>query len=309
MSVLVLGAGAVGLSVAAKLSAVTRVHVVCRKRYAEVVAKRGLVLSGIWGEGVYRFSAAENIPTNRDFSYILITTKAVDTEEICAQYADLLKQAEVVSLQNGIGNEEIISRYSDRVIGGTIITGFEWQGEGSIRVTVEAGAVKLGRFPHGVDPAVRDLVGLFNAAGIRAEESEQIQVDLWAKTLYNCALNPLGAIMEVPYGDLAHPDAWQIVESVVREVYAVLGKAGITLPWQDARAYLEYLGAYQLPATARHRSSMLQDIQNKRRTEIDFINGAVVGRARRYGLRAPVNETLARLIHFKESIQSGGHVS
>jgi 2-dehydropantoate 2-reductase len=309
MSVLVLGAGAVGLSVAAKLSTITSVHAVCRKRHAEAIANRGFVLTGIWGDEIYHFSAAENVPPHWDFSSIIITSKSVDTEEICAQHADLLRHAEVVSLQNGIGNEEIISRYTDHVIGGTIITGFEWQGDGVVKVTVEAGPVKLGRFPRGVDSAVHDLVNLFNVAGIRAEESEQIQGDLWAKTLYNCALNPMGAIMEVPYGDLAHPDAWKIVEWVVNEVYAVLEKAGIPLPWPNAEAYLEYLGTYQLPATARHRSSMLQDIQGGKRTEIDFINGAVVSRAQTWGLNAPVNEVLTRLIHFKEFIRSGGRPS
>jgi 2-dehydropantoate 2-reductase len=307
MSVLVLGAGAVGLSIAAKLSTITSVHAVCRKRHAKAIADRGFVLTGIWGNAVYHFSAAENVPPEWDFSSIIITSKAVDTEEICAQHADLLRRSEVVSLQNGIGNEEIISRYTDHVIGGTIITGFEWQGDGAVKVTVEAGPVKLGRFPHGVDPVVHDLVNLLNVAGIRAEESGQIQGELWAKTLYNCALNPLGAIMEVPYGYLAHPDAWKIVEGVVREVYAVLGKAGIPLPWPDAGAYLEYLGTYQLPATAQHRSSMLQDIQNGKRTEIDFINGAVVSRAQTWGLNAPINEVLMGLVHFKEFVRSGGH--
>jgi 2-dehydropantoate 2-reductase len=93
---------------------------------------------------------------------------------------------------------------------------------------------------------------------------------------------------------------------VVRETYSVLAEEGVTLSWPDAGTYLQYLGTYQLPATARHRSSMLQDIQRGKETEIDFINGAVVSRARTHGIHATANEVLTRLIHFKEFIRKGG---
>jgi 2-dehydropantoate 2-reductase len=285
---------------------VSQVYAVCRKRHAEAIAKRGFVLTGLWGQKVYHFDAGEEIPDEKEYNYVLITSKAVDTEGICNQFADLLREKEVASLQNGIGNEEIISRYTNRVIGGTIITGFEWQENGAVKVTVEAGPAKLGRFPVGMDPAVEILVELMNAAGIETEKSPKIQSDLWAKTLYNCALNPLGAIMEVPYGALIQPDGWKIIEQVVQEVYEVLDADGISLPWPDAEAYLDYLGTYQLPATARHHSSMLQDLRAGRKTEIDFINGAVVSRALTHGMQARANEVLTRLVHFKESLRSGG---
>lgn len=306
MKVLILGAGAVGLSIAAKLSAVADVHAVCRRSHADEIAARGLRLTGIWGEGVFRFSAAEAVPKGGPYDYIFITAKSLDTEAICRSFADAIAGHEVVSLQNGIGNEEIIARYTDSVIGGTIITGFEWRGTAGVHVTVEAGPVKLGRFPDGLDESVEALVDLLRRAGVRTDGSPHIRADLWAKTIYNCALNPLGAVMDVPYGRLEDPAAWRIVEGIVGEAFAVVDAEGVRLPWNDAAGYLEYLRTFQLPATASHHSSMLQDITRGRKTEIDFLNGAVVERAKKHGIPAPVNATIADLIRFKEVLASGG---
>ncbi|MDI6718314.1 MAG: 2-dehydropantoate 2-reductase [Methanomicrobiales archaeon] len=306
MKVLVLGAGAVGLTVAAKLSKICDVHAVCREQHAALIRNEGFRMTGIWGEGRFTFSCGESAPEESKFDYVVITAKSIDTASICEQFAGLLADSEVASLQNGIGNEEIIAQYARRVIGGTIITGFEWRGTAEVRVTVEAGPIRLGRFPDGLDPAVLTLVDLFGQAGMRAEGSEHIRADIWSKTLYNCALNPIGAIAEVPYGELAHPAAWRIIEGIVREAFEVVHAEGVHLPWSDADAYLHYLRTYQLPATASHHSSMLQDIQRGRRTEIEFLNGAVAARARGRKMDAPVNAVIADLIRFKETVSARG---
>jgi 2-dehydropantoate 2-reductase len=307
MKVLILGAGAVGLSVAAKLSAVCDVHAVCRRKTADAIAAEGFILTGIWGEKTFRFSAAEGVPEGERFDYIIITSKSQDTEAICRQYAALIKNAETVSLQNGIGNEEILRGYTDRVIGGMIITGFEWRGTAAVHVSVEAGPMKLGRFPEGLDEPVTCLVELLRAAGISAGTSSTIRSELWGKTLYNCALNPLGAVMGVPYGKLAHPASWRIIEAIVSEAFDVVAAEGVGLPWPDAEGYLAYLRDVQLPATARHHSSMLQDLSRGRKTEIDFINGAVVMKGRRHGIATPCNAMMVDLIKFRESLAGGDH--
>ncbi|NLZ30895.1 MAG: ketopantoate reductase family protein [Methanomicrobiales archaeon] len=303
MKIVVLGAGAVGLAIAAKLSRVVNVHAVTRERHAEAVRRRGLLMTGIWGEGTYRFSCSEDLPDAwLDADYYIITTKSTDTEAVCRQFADEIRGREVVSLQNGIGNEEIIGRYTDRVIGGMVITGFEWRGDASVHVSVEAAPMRFGRFPSGMDAAVRRLVDRIREAGIRVEATDGIKSDLWSKTLYNCALNPLGAVTNVPYGALADPHAWAIVTAIVREAYRVVRAEGVTLPWDTAEAYLEYLRTEQLPATAAHHSSMLQDLARGRRTEIDFLNGAVADLARRHGIDAPCNTCITELIRFRERL-------
>ena len=81
---------------------------------------------------------------------------------------------------------EQANQFGERIIGGTIITGFEWRGDAEVRVTVEAGPIRLGRFPDGMDDKVQRLVDLFRQAGLNVEGSDSIRTNLWAKTLYNC---------------------------------------------------------------------------------------------------------------------------
>jgi 2-dehydropantoate 2-reductase len=302
MKILVLGAGAVGLAVAAKLSGVCDVHAVTRKQTAEAIHDGGLRLTGIWGTGTFRFSVSDSIPKDARYDYIIITAKSRDTEAICRQYAAAIRTTETVSLQNGIGNEEIISRFTDTVIGGMIITGFEWQGDAGVHVSVEAGPAKLGRFPAGLDAPVKRLVDCMKQAGISTEGSAGIRSDLWAKTLYNCALNPLGALMGVPYGKLADPSAWRVITRIVSEGFVVISAEGVCLPWATADEYLTYLRDVQLPATALHHSSMLQDITRGRPTEIDFLNGAIVAKGKIHGIPTPVNTSIVDLVKFRESL-------
>ena len=299
MKILILGAGAVGLSLAARLSSVCEVHALCREQHADRIAREGFHLSGIWGSGSFRFSASSQLPADTGFDYCLVTVKSQQTRSLCAQYQHVLGGTEVVSLQNGIGNEEILAQFSDRVIGGTIITGFEWRGPAQVHVTVEAGPIRLGRFPSGLDTGVMQLVELFKTAGLNVQASETIRTDLWAKTLYNCALNPLGAILDVSYGKLAEGHAWSIIQRVIDEAFEVCRAEAVPQRWQSASEYLQYLATVQLPATADHHSSMLQDIRRGRETEIDFLNGAVVRLGEKHGIATPTNRTLVELIQFR----------
>jgi 2-dehydropantoate 2-reductase len=306
MKVLVLGAGAVGLSVAAKLSTICEVHAVSRKKNSDAISTNGFHLTGIWGAGTFRFSIADSVPEGARYDYIFITAKSQDTQALCKEYAAIIRGTETVSLQNGIGNEEIISRFTDNVIGGMIITGFEWQGIDRVHVSVEAGPAKLGRFPAGLDEPVLRLVALMAQAGIPVEGTAEIRSDLWGKTLYNCALNPLGAVMGVPYGDLFQPAAWRIISEIVKEGFSVIQAEGIRLPWASAEEYIRHLHDVQLPATARHHSSMLQDIARGRPTEIDFLNGAIVAQGAVHGITTPVNTCIVDLVKFRESLSGKG---
>lgn len=305
MRIAVLGAGAVGLSVAARLSSVADVVAVTRERYASAIRRDGFHLTGRWGEAVYDLDVVTGLGAGEQFDYVFVTSKSTDTAEVCREYAPVLARAEIVSLQNGIGNEEIIAAVSDRVIGGMIITGFEWRGQNAVHVSVEGGPMKLGRFPAGMDPAVTILVDAVRAAGIPVEGTGSIRTDIWGKTMYNCALNPLGALTNVPYGRLTEPHAWAIIEVVVAEVFAVARAEGIALAWPDATSYLEFLASTQLPNTAGHHSSMLQDLARGRRTEIDFLNGAIAAFAARHGIPAPLNTCIANLVRFRESLTNG----
>jgi 2-dehydropantoate 2-reductase len=301
--ILILGAGAVGLPLAAKLSRVADVVAVTREPYARAVSSQGLLISGAWGDETGRFTCVSEITDDREFDYVLITSKSQDTESICRQYKGLIGTSEVASLQNGIGNVEIISRYSDHVIGGVVMTGFVRSGEREVRVTANAGPMQLGRFPEGLDAKVKGLADIMTRAGIPVETSDHIKGKLWSKNLINCSLNPLSAITGVTYGKLKGPDSWHIIDQIVREIFAVVQAEGITLQWGDPDAYLGYLNGALIPVMAGHSSSMLQDILHGRKTEIDYLNGAVVTAGKRLGIATPYNSCISDIIRFKESLK------
>jgi 2-dehydropantoate 2-reductase len=304
MNVLILGAGAVGLSLAAKLSSVCNVHAVCREKHAERIRSDGFQMTGIWGDSTYVFSCSEQVPKDIEFDYIFIASKSTATRSICEQFKDVITGREVISMQNGLGNEEIISEYTDKVIGGTIITGFEWMGDAQINVSVESGPMNLGRFPSGLDGSVIKLAELVNEAGISVQTTENIKTSIWSKVLYNSALNPLGAVMGVPYGKLNNFHAWDIICNIVEEAFLILDAENVPLPWNGAKEYLKYLHDVQIPNTANHHSSMLQDISSGRKTEIDFLNAAIVKKAKELGVKTPYNSFISEQIRFMEDLRA-----
>ena len=125
---------------------------------------------------------------------------------------------------------------------------------------------------------------------------------IWAKVLYNCALNPLAALLRVPYGELGkNQETRAIMKEIVTEIYQIAAWRSIALPQKSAEEYFDHLIDQLIPATASHHASMLQDLQKGRRTEIDALNGAISQMAAAQGLAAPNNCLITRLIHFCES--------
>jgi len=306
--ILILGAGAVGLPLAAKLSRVADVVAVTRERSARAISSHGLAISGAWGDESANFTCVSELAGEEDFDYILITSKSQDTAGICQQYKDLIGSCDVVSFQNGIGNEETIARYSDRVIGGVVLTGFVREGDREIRITANAGPMQIGRFPEGLDAGVHGLADIMTRAGIPVETTDRIKGKLWSKNLINCSLNPLSAITGVTYGKLKEPSSWQIIDHLVREIYAVVQADGIRLQWPDPDTFLGYLHGALIPVMASHTSSMLQDILHGHPTEIDYLNGAVVTSGKRLGIATPYNAVISDTIRFRESLAAGNLV-
>ena len=126
---------------------------------------------------------------------------------------------------------------------------------------------------------------------------------LWTKVFYNAALNPLGALLGLPYGALAaDADARAIMDDVITEAYAVARARGVRPGVPSAEAYRRLFYERLVPATADHRSSMLQDLERGRRTEIDAINAALATFGAAAGVPTPVNTTLTRLIRWRERL-------
>jgi len=140
-----------------------------------------------------------------------------------------------------------------------------------------------------------------NDSGIPTHATDRIATFLWAKVAYNCALNPMSALLDVPYGGLLDTeDTKAIMHEIVGELYAVGKAEGVALDPPTAEGYVKRLFEYLVPATAGHYASMREDFRRKRRTEIDALNGAIVRFGKQHGIACPTNETLARLVRARE---------
>ncbi|NLZ29495.1 MAG: 2-dehydropantoate 2-reductase, partial [Methanomicrobiales archaeon] len=166
--ILILGAGAVGLSFAGRLAGVAGVYAACRPVHADAIRERGLVMEGIWGagtvKGVVPITGPGEVPPGVDL--VIITAKGTDTRAICEEYAGVIRGRPVASLQNGIGNEDIITRYTGIVIGGTVTTNFSMVGPGHVRVQSESAPACFGVWSGDGGEALDRLIAIVRAAGI-----------------------------------------------------------------------------------------------------------------------------------------------
>lgn len=299
----VYGAGAVGSAVGGLLAqAGSDVTLIGRDPHMAAIRDHGLRIDGVWGEHHItsrldaRLAPPEGAPPP---AVVFLTVKSYDTRAAADALAPLIgPDTLVVSVQNGVGNVQVLEDVlgAERVIAGMIIIGFEMPAPGRVTVTVQADAIRLGRRGGEPDAAVRRVVDLLRDAGMPAEAEPNIEGVQWGKVLYNSALNPLGAIHECHYGALLAPDSWATIEQIIAEAFAVFAKADILVRWQTAEEYLAYLRDVQIPATFEHRPSMLTDLRERGRTEIDVMNGAIVAAGERVGVPTPVNARLCDMI-------------
>jgi len=310
--VLVAGAGALGSVLGGFLAAAGHdVTLLGRAPHMDAIVAGGLVVDGLFGA---RRVASVAVATDATvlqppFDAVLLTVKAYDTAPILAAVAPLVApDGCLISLQNGLGNvEQVRDAVGDaRAAGARVIFGAEIPAPGHARVTVCAEPVAFGAAVVGdalADAHARRWAARFADAGIPAEAVADVHAYLWTKVFYNAALNPLGALLGLPYGALAaDPDARAIMDDVINEAYAVACARGITPTAPSAGAYRRVFYDRLVPATADHRSSMLQDLERGRRTEIDAINGALATFGATAGVPTPVNTTLARLIRWRERL-------
>jgi 2-dehydropantoate 2-reductase len=227
------------------------------------------------------------------------------TQEACRQLRGrLAPQGLIVSMQNGLGNLEIIAQEfgKSRTIGARVIFGAQVIRPGLVTVTVYAAPVLLGALdPELPGGKLSRVAADLNRAGIPTEVVAEIIPHLWDKVLYNCALNPLGAILGAPYGALGgDPETRDLMWLIIDEIYGVARARGIALHHSEAAGYFHHFLENLVPPTAAHWPSMWQDLQAGRRTEIEALNGAICRYGRETGVATPYNETMSRLIRFME---------
>ncbi len=316
--ILIAGAGGIGSVTGAMLAAAGHeVALLGRKPHIEAIARDGLRLTGYFGERVVRgFTLASSAEAlDGPFERVLLTVKSYDTEAASAELQHLLSPGGVVvSMQNGVGNVELLIERlgAARVLGARVIFGAEVVSPGVVRATVFAEPVAIGPAPvlQGVQTAwledrAGEMASVLSAAGIPAHSCADIMPYLWTKLFYNAALNPLGALLRFDYGALAaDPDLRAIMDGVIDEAFAVAARTGVALAFRSACDYRAHFYGKLLPPTATHRPTMLYDLERRGRTEIAAINGKVAELAERLGMRADANRMLTRLIRARERFYS-----
>ncbi|MFQ6050809.1 MAG: ketopantoate reductase family protein [Candidatus Hydrothermarchaeota archaeon] len=302
MNILIMGAGALGSVFGGFLSRTNDVVLVGRDPHIEAINRKGLRISGIWGEHTFNVKAYTDTSGIESQDIVFITTKAYDTRKALEQILPLLSEESIViSMQNGIGNEEVIEALVGRrrTMGGMAIFGARIVSPGHVEVTVYASECLVGSL-NGDAKKSEMVARLISEAGIPAKPSDDIIREKWMKAFYNIALNPLSAILKVPYGMLGENEGTlAIMRSMLEESFQVARAEGINLRF-TAEEYFRYLIEKQLPPTAKHKSSMLQDIERGKRTEIDYLNGFIVKLGKKHGISTPVNETITNILKTME---------
>jgi len=311
MNILILGAGAVGSLFGGFLArAGHRVVFLGRRKNNSAIRNNGLKINGIWGDHCVRnIDCFEDLDRVRKqvtdpFDYAILSVKSYDTRTMVSNYVTTFPEpATIISLQNGLENLETIADIAgpDHTIGGRVITGIEYQAPGRIQVTVSAANPVLGQIKASARPKAVAAAELFSASGIKTDHTDTIRTFIWEKVLYNCALNALSTILNINYGKLLLAEnAKALITDIITEAYTVIQKENVTVDIKTPEKYLERLFTVLIPRTAEHHPSMLQDINNHKKTEIDALNGAIVNLAKKHGLTAPCNETISAIIRAKE---------
>ncbi len=206
----------------------------------------------------------------------------------------------VLSLQNGYGNVEDIEKFvkSENIIAGTTSHGATLLGPGKIKHAGK-GKTIIGKAKGENDNKIFEIKKVLDDAGFETDISENVMEIIWSKLLVNIGINALTAILEIENGRLAEwEESEELVALAVREAVKVANNSG--LQFNDEEVIEHVLEVAK--ATTENKSSMLQDILNKRKTEIEKINGAVVKIGKDNGIATPVNETLTNLVKIKERL-------
>ncbi|SNU09283.1 ketopantoate reductase [Lachnospiraceae bacterium] len=315
MKALIIGTGAVGCAVAiATIDGGMETAVLARSETAEYLREHGLKRTGIFGDITIpadRFTVYEDyakIPSG--YEYVIVAVKTLANEDVARElntYSDILGQTgRIVIFQNGWGNDVPFLEYfpARQVFNARVITGFERIAPGVTNVTVHTAPILLGSL-HGVaTDELESLAQAISNSGIPSQVSGELEEALWAKMLYNTTLNPLGAILNMSYGQLSSSqNLISIMNRMIDETFAVIDAAGYKTFWKNAEEYKEVFYGKLVPDTFAHRSSTLQDIEKGNLTEIGTLNGCIIRLGEEFDVPTPTHHMIVQLIRGIEDIR------
>jgi len=299
--IVVFGAGAMGSFFGGLLSRRHDVTLIGRPEHMAAIRARGLRITGKTVM-IARPRTATRVPAGAEPELILVTTKSYDTGKTMIALRPFADDALFVTVQNGLGNAETISKVAKRVVAGTTTNGVTFLGPGVVR-HAGVGETVLGAWVRIQEADLVRLRDLLADAGIVVRITDDIKTELWSKLVVNASINPLAAIAGVPNGRLVRDkDLLASLEAVCREATSVAKAEGAAVDPDD----LLHRTVLVARRTAANRGSMLQDLDRGRRTEIGSIAGAVVRAAARHGIPVPLNRALFALIRARESAVRAG---
>jgi 2-dehydropantoate 2-reductase len=300
MKTVIMGAGAMGSLFGGLLSlSGEEIWLVSpRKDHIDAILSRGLAIEEGEKTQIIRVKATTNVNSIGKADLVLFVVKTYQTEMAVSNALGLEKEETIfLTLQNGLGNEEVICKQVDpkKVLLGVTNQGATLLGPGHVR-HAGWGETQIGELDGRVTERASRIAKMFQKAGITTSISSQIYELIWAKLIINVGINALTALTGLKNGQLLeYPETLRLMEALVSEAAEVARKKGIRIdgdPLQKVKFIAE--------VTRENRSSMGQDFDYKRRTEIDAINGAIVREAKSLGITVPYNQMLTDLIRVIE---------
>ncbi|OGP89813.1 MAG: hypothetical protein A2156_13205 [Deltaproteobacteria bacterium RBG_16_48_10] len=265
-----------------------------REDHIQALGSAGLIVEEGGKKQTIPVHATKEVTSIGKADLVLFFVKAYHTEKAVSDALVLQKEDTVfLTLQNGLGNEETICKRVDprKVILGVTNHGATFLGPGCIR-HAGWGKTYIGELNGKVTTRVTQLAQVFTRAGIESEISSNIQSLVWNKLLINVGINAVAALTGLKNGHLLdYPETLRLMEALVSETIAVAREKGILIEGNPIEKVKAVAGA-----TRENRCSMGQDIDNRRKTEIDAINGAVVREADRLGIPVPYNQMITDLV-------------
>jgi len=295
MKVCIVGCGAIGSLYAAHLGRLDDVDVWAydlNQAHVDAINKNGLRLTGLSD-----FTAQVNARTNAadipacDFG--IVASKTLHTRPAIEATAEIFKDSAVCSVQNGVGNEEIIAEYVPRVILGTIFPAGHVTEPGVVNHDA-GGKTWIGPFPE--KPAtmneVEKLADAINRSGMECLAMEDARGAQWTKLIFNSASNAMAALTRLPHGVACdQTGVRKVMSELVKEGVAVADALGITLD-SDPDELIDY----GREKAYHHPPSMLQDVFAQQLTEVDALNGGIARLGKKHGIPTPLNEAMAAII-------------
>jgi 2-dehydropantoate 2-reductase len=295
--VCVVGCGAVGSLFAANLAQLEDVEVWAYdldRAHVDAINRDGLRLSGA-GEVVGRLRATSDPGELPACDFGIVATKCMHTTAAIGATAAAFAGGCVASVQNGVGNEEAVAEHVPQVIRGTTFPAGRILEPGHVQWDVK-GDTTLGPFEPSPAPldAVERLADACTRAGMPTKAVADARGPQWRKLIFNASTNPVGALTGLTHGRVCEtPELRRLVSVLVDEGKAVAAAQGISLD-ADPEELIDH--AARPDVAYDHKASMLQDVEARRPTEIDWLNGGIVRFGREHGVPTPLNEAIVALV-------------